>query len=121
MAPLCKGKLPTHTPLHGSLVQRELSAQLTEGLSVRATICYIENGLSYPLRHFVTPPLTIRGGMVVGGFVPPVKKGKQEGGINEVLSVRRAKDKKPAQATQGAYIEVRDQGARKGDTVFRDV
>ena len=43
-----------------------------------------------------TPPLTIRGGMVVGGFVPPVKKGKQEGGINEVLSVRRAKDKKPA-------------------------
>ena len=34
--------------------------------------------------------------MVVGGFVPPVKKGKQEGGINEVLSVRRAKDKEPA-------------------------
>ena len=59
--------------------------------------------------------------MVVGGFVPPVKKGKQEGGINEVLSVRRAKDKEPAQATQGAYTEVRDQGARKGDTVFRDV
>ena len=40
----------------------------------------------------------------MGGFVPPVKKGKQEGGINEVLSVRRAKDKEPAQATQRAGI-----------------
>ena len=40
----------------------------------------------------------------MSGFVPPVKKGKQEGGINEVLSVRRAKDKEPAQATLRAGI-----------------
>ena len=47
LAPLCKGSC-----------QR----QLTEGLSVRFLIYYIDSGLSYPLRHFVTPPLTIRGG-----------------------------------------------------------
>ena len=77
MAPFCKGKPPTHSPPHGSLVQRELSAQLTEGLSVRATICYIENELSYPLRHFVTPPLTIRGGMISGCTTSLYHKEKQ--------------------------------------------
>ena len=38
---------------------------LTEGLSVRFLIYYIENRLSYPLRHFVTPPLSKKGGMGV--------------------------------------------------------
>ena len=35
---------------YGSLVQRELSAQLTEGLSVYGSICCIETRSSYPLR-----------------------------------------------------------------------
>ena len=76
----------TPPPPHlGSLVQRELSAErLTEGLSARFPICLIKDQTSYPLRHFVTPPLcqkgevskgeppplTIRGGIVGGHGIP---------------------------------------------------
>ena len=44
-------KLSARTrPHHGSLVQRELSAQLTEGLSPQSLIYLIKNRPSYPLR-----------------------------------------------------------------------
>ena len=47
--PCAKGAVSA-PPHPGSLVQRELSAQLTEGLSVRFSICHIEDKISYPLR-----------------------------------------------------------------------
>ena len=86
MAPLCKrcpAPVPRHNslvqklsartrPHHSSLVQRELSAQLTEGLSPQSPIHFIKNRPSYPLRHFVPPPLSKRGGMERGAPPPPV-------------------------------------------------
>ena len=43
-------KRTKHASNHGSLVQRELSAQLTEGLSPQSLIYLIKNRPSYPLR-----------------------------------------------------------------------
>ena len=63
MAPLCKGQRRKPHPNHGSLVQRELSAQLTEGLSVRIPIPRKNAvGSTLPRRlsgfspHSITPP-----------------------------------------------------------------
>ena len=57
-APICKETVAPWPPCaKGAGCHRQ-----TEGLSVRFLIYYIDSGLSYPLRHFVTPPLTIRGG-----------------------------------------------------------
>ena len=74
----CAKRTDTTSPTPGSLVQRELSAQLTEGLSARVSFFFIENGLSYPLRHFVTPPLTIRGGMGWGHLPFPKGEARRE-------------------------------------------
>ena len=63
MAPLCKGQQRKPHPNHGSLVQRELSAQLTEGLSVRIPIprknavgSTLPRRLSGFSSHSITPP-----------------------------------------------------------------
>ena len=73
--PCTKGNSASRTPHHGSLVQRELSAAWqTEGLSVRLPIYYIEIRTSYPLRHFVTPPLTIRGGFYHSSLVQEMRE-----------------------------------------------
>ena len=81
MAPLCKERRHKLIHNYGSLVQRELSAvRLTEGLSVRGSICCIESGLSYPLRlaPLDTSPLSKRGGMVGGCDTSPYHKGRCE-------------------------------------------
>ena len=53
-APICKETVAPWPPCaKGAGCHRQ-----TEGLSVRFLIYYIDSGLSYPLRHFVTPPLT---------------------------------------------------------------
>ena len=39
------------------------------------SIYFFENGISYPLRPFVTPPLTLRGG-IKPGFVAFLLRGK---------------------------------------------
>ena len=41
------------------------------------SIYFIENQLSYPLRHFVPPPLTIRGGMEGAFDTYPYYKGRR--------------------------------------------
>ena len=51
----------------------------TEGLSARFPICCIENRPSYPLRCFAPPPLTIRGGRVVGRHALSIRGGMNGG------------------------------------------
>ena len=52
---------------------------LTEGLSVRFLIYYIESGLSYPLRCIAPPPLTIRGGRGWLRATSLSERGRKEG------------------------------------------
>ena len=56
---------PAHAP---HFVRAKSASQVTPFLQIDfgVSICHIENGLSYPLRHFVTPPLSKRGGMGEG-------------------------------------------------------
>ena len=64
---------------------------MTEGLSARFPICLIEIRLSYPFRHFVPPPLTIRGGSLLClpcakretiSAAPLVQRGEVKGGLS---------------------------------------
>ena len=77
LAPLCRGTLSA-----APLVQR---GEVEGGLSARFPIClktpssnpclYLSR-TSYPLRHSVPPPLTIKGGMRTGRATSPYHKGR---------------------------------------------
>ena len=69
-SPCAKDSCHRRIPFHGSLVQRELAAKgrlrdcplgFVRKNDVRQIPAPIISRLSYPLRHSVTPPLTIRG------------------------------------------------------------
>ena len=97
---------------------------MTEGLSARFPICCIEIRLSYPLRHFVTPPLTIRGGRGRGqkrksdkafnltGLPVPCESGY-------VKTRRYRQDAKDKAFRRGAYSYVRDPRKTQSDNVLR--
>ena len=80
---------------------------MTEGLSARFSICLIEIRLSYPFRHFVTPLLTIRGGMIGGCDTSPLSK--RGGMIKAMLSHHRGgrRGDKNARATEYCAVDMR--------------
>ena len=71
-------------------------------------ICAIEIRLSYPLRHFVTPPLTIRGGMR-GGATPPYHKirGGMVGQKRKPDKVLRSRYAFRLNKTEKGYVKTR--------------
>ena len=79
---------------------------MTEGLSARFPICCIEIRLSYPFRHFVPPPLTIRGGIGGCDTSPLSKRGDM---IKAMFPHHRGgrRGDKNARATEYCAVDMR--------------
>ena len=73
------------------LVQR---GEVKGGLSARFSICFIEIRFSYPFRHFVPPPLTIRGGMIGGCDTSPYHKGRHDWWVRYLPFVKKGRHDK---------------------------